>query len=359
MKKLNRLSRLHKLELRKPGTKAKKKKLRKQLERLKREIQLVRNDFNELDNNITQDIILTSQVITTTLLGADHSSLGNVFSTVFIDEAAQALEPAAWVPISKAKKLIMAGDHFQLPPVVRSESPEEGLGKTLFEKVITNHSVGVMLRRQYRMNEHIMNFSNNEFYGSELVADNSVRTQTIEKPFNFKILNAVEFLDTKNLNAAEKNYSGSKSWFNEVEAELLVNHLQNILNIVGSQKEQNFSIGIISPYKGQVLYLQNMIKESLPIIDKSIRVDVNSIDAFQGQERDIIYISLVRSNQRKQIGFLRETRRMNVAITRAKKKLIVIGDSTTISKSIFYKRFIEYVKNIHGYKLLENLMNLE
>ena len=350
------LVRQYKMELRKSNSSEIKGELRQRIKDSKGKVTVIKRDYNKLEKHITKEIIAQSQAIATTLIGSDHANVGNSFSTVFIDEAAQALEPAAWVPISKGHKIVMAGDHFQLPPIVRSESPEAGLGKTLFEKIIKSQSVDILLKTQYRMHQHIMNFSNSEFYKERLSADKSVRNHSIDL-FNKKNipLPPVEFLDTANLQLPEQSYSGSKSWYNEGEAALLIQHLEGLLQpFTPKLDELNFSVGIISPYKGQVLHLKESIKSNKQLKKYNIPMDVNSIDAFQGQERDIIYISLVRSNPRQQIGFLSEKRRMNVAITRARKKLVIIGDSSTISKSEkdFYGKFIKYAKEIGAYKLL-------
>jgi len=348
--KYKNLIREYKINFYRPDKNAKKGELRKKIDKLKADTAVIKRDFNKLEKYITKEIINNSQVIATTLVGADHPSIGNNFSTVFIDEAGQALEPAVWIPVSKARRVVMVGDHFQLPPVVKSEVSSGGLSETLFEKTIKTHSIDIMLKTQYRMHEHIMNFSNEEFYGNKLSAAESVRNHSIKlsKQGN-TIYSAVEFIDTVGLNANEQSYGSSQSWYNEREANILVNHLLKLLSHVENPHNISFSIGVISPYKGQVLHMRKMMKENKSLKRYKIKIDVNSVDSFQGQERDVIYISLVRSNDSQRIGFLSETRRMNVALTRARKKLVIIGDSSTISGDPFYERFLSYIKKIGAY----------
>jgi superfamily I DNA and/or RNA helicase len=324
-------------------------------------------EASELENYITKDILEKAEVITATLVGSANQVLnGRRFDTVFIDEAAQALEPATWIPILKAEKVVLAGDHWQLPPTVKSmEADRKGLSKTLLEKCILRHkkldnSVDVMLRKQYRMNEVIMQFSNEQFYENQLIADEKVQTWVIGED-----IAPVEFIDTAGCGFEEIPNPETGSTFNPEEAKLLFRHLENLIQEIDNQCiDTTFSIGIISPYKAQT----HLLKEELENFKKKyagkssfnaekkeehglfIDIEANTIDSFQGQERDIIYISLVRSNSEGEIGFLKDTRRMNVAMTRARKKLVVIGDSATLANFKFYANFLNYIEQINAYK---------
>jgi len=318
------------------------------------EFHKVKKEARILEKVIVKEIIDKTTVITATLAGATHSDLGNrTFSTVFIDEAAQALEPICWIPISKANRIIMSGDHLQLPPVVKSkEAAAQGLSETLFERIKKNHNVSVMLDTQYRMNEKIMKFSSKQFYDYQLKADATVKDWHIlgdEENFR-QVSEPVEFIDTAGMQYYEENFGDTESLVNYKEADLLISHLRELKNFLFGlfpDSSQSLSIGINSPYKAQINHLADLLtKEDYFGLYKNI--EVNTVDGFQGQERDIIYISLVRSNLNSNIGFLSETRRMNVALTRARKKLIVIGDSETLLEHNFYRSFITYVKN-NGY----------
>lgn len=293
---------------------------------------------------IIEDLFSKVQVITATLVGSNHYSIEKLnYQAVVIDEAGQALEPACWIPILKADKLILAGDHCQLPPTIKShEAAKAGLEKTLFEKCIELQPNSVsLLDTQYRMNEAIMGYSSKVFYENKLLAHESVKNHNIfEKDIS------VEFIDTAGCSFEEKVEGTSST--NSDEANLLIKYLGNYLN--NNEIQNKHSIAIISPYKKQVDILKDNISQLLNYEQYKSNISVNTIDSFQGQERDIVCISLVRSNTKNEIGFLSDIRRMNVAMTRARKKLIVIGDSATLSSSIFYKVFIEYVEEKNGYK---------
>ncbi len=290
----------------------------------------------DTENYIIDTLLDKANVITTTLIGSNHYYLENKkFKTVIIDEAAQALEPATWIPILKAEKVILVGDPHQLPPTVKSsEAAKKGLSISLMEHGINYLENTSLLKIQYRMNHLIMNFSNQQFYKNQLQAHESVANHTILDEL------AVEFIDTAGCSYDEKSVEGSTSLHNPEEVSLLEKHLQAL-----EEKENidRYSIGIISPYKGQVEYMKNHLYEKK-------NISVNTIDSFQGQERDIIYISLVRSNMNSEIGFLKDYRRMNVAMTRAKKKLIVIGDSATLGNDHFYADFLNYCEKIEAYR---------
>lgn len=296
------------------------------------------------EHYIIEDLFSKVQVITATLVGSNHYSIEKLnYQAVVIDEAGQALEPACWIPILKADKLILAGDHCQLPPTIKShEAAKAGLEKTLFEKCIELQPNSVsLLDTQYRMNEAIMGYSSKVFYENKLLAHESVKNHNIfEKDIS------VEFIDTAGCSFEEKVEGTSST--NSDEANLLIKYLGNYLN--NNEIQNKHSIAIISPYKKQVDILKDNISQLLNYEQYKSNISVNTIDSFQGQERDIVCISLVRSNTKNEIGFLSDIRRMNVAMTRARKKLIVIGDSATLSSSIFYKVFIEYVEEKNGYK---------
>lgn len=321
---------------------------REQRRLLLTEAKRFRAEANVLAGYIRNDILDKTRVIATTLVGANNPALqGKHFSTVFIDEAAQGLEPACWLPILKADKVVFAGDHHQLPPTIKSlEAAQSGLEVTLFEKAIQRNRADVMLREQYRMNELIMNFPSQQFYKGELIANENVKNWSM-LPEDLP----VEFIDTAGTGFFEHSNPESKSSMNREEMNLLFKHLNSYLESLQALKmiDSVQNIGIISPYKAQVSLMQEMYGNSF---EKDIqqKIAINTIDSFQGQERDIIYISLVRSNEKGAIGFLQDTRRMNVAMTRARKKLVVLGDSATIGNHPFYNSFLDYVNEIGAYR---------
>ncbi|WP_109830179.1 AAA domain-containing protein [Reichenbachiella versicolor] len=328
---------------------------RAQRRAIKAEAHKLRDDAKQLEFYIANDVIAKSQIIACTLVGANNSLIkGMNFQTVFIDEAGQAMEPSCWIPILKTQRVIMAGDHCQLPPTIKSfEAAKQGLEVTLFERAIKNNNVDIMLREQYRMNEKIMNFSSRIFYKNELVANEYVKSWNI-----FEGDMIVEFIDTAGCGYFEDVDRETRSSFNSEESALLIRHLTGYIGQIDSMSKQDeiSNIGIISPYKAQT----NLLSES--IIDAGLdeiwqkKINVNTVDSFQGQERDIIYISLVRSNENGEIGFLSDVRRMNVAMTRARKKLVVIGDSATIGQNNFYDQFLDYVNEIESYRSAFELM---
>jgi ATP-dependent RNA/DNA helicase IGHMBP2 len=271
---------------------------------------------------------------------------GIKFDTVFIDEAAQGLEPATWIPILKANRVIFAGDHQQLPPTVKSFGAADiGLRTTLFEKAIKRNSADVMLHEQYRMNEQIMKFSSTHFYKGALTANKLVAKWKI-----FADDSALEFIDTAGTGFEETLNPESRSTYNKEEAQLLVNHIKEYLPMLSEGTRSEMSIGIITPYRAQVECLTEVLGDSEIPDDIRNRLKINTVDSFQGQERDVIYISLVRSNDKGEIGFLSDERRMNVAMTRAKKKLVIIGDSATICRNKFYAKLFDYVNETGAYR---------
>lgn len=307
---------------------------------LRKEARMLKEDADHIERHITEDLLDRAQVIACTLVGSTHSLVNErMFKTVFIDEASQALEPAAWIAIRKAYRVVMAGDHLQLPPTVKSiKAAKEGLENTLFEKAMKIPSASVMLETQYRMHPQIMEFSSEYFYqGGLITADSVIERERAAEHDHFI------FIDTAGTGFAEKVKRQTLSTYNEEEASLLVRHLTE-------NQLENCSIGIIAPYKAQVEVLRDLIKDAGGLDDVREQISINSVDAFQGQERDIIYISLTRSNDKNEIGFLKEYRRMNVAMTRAKTRLVIIGDSGTLGKDNFYNAILDYAQKVGGYK---------
>ena len=296
----------------------------------------------ELEIRINSELFGEARVIACTLVGSANRLLqGMKFGTLFIDEAAQALEAACWIPIRKASRVIFAGDHCQLPPTVKSIAAlKGGLGKTLMERIVESHPEAVsLLRVQYRMNEKIMQFSSDWFYGGKVISDESVRNRGIldfDEP--------IEWIDTEGIDAKEEFIGESFGRINKQEALLTLAVLELYFEKIGKQRilEEHIDVGVISPYRAQVQYLRQMVKKESFFKPYRSLISINTVDGFQGQERDIILISLVRNNPKGDIGFLRDLRRMNVAITRARMKLIILGDKTTLSFNDFYKKLHAY-----------------
>jgi ATP-dependent RNA/DNA helicase IGHMBP2 len=308
----------------------------------------IMKEVGNTEQYIMDDLVGKAQVLTATLVGSNHYTIrGRYFHTVVIDEAGQALEPACWIPILKAGKVVFAGDHCQLSPTIKSPvAAREGLSTTLLEKSVALHpGAVVLLEEQYRMNEVIMGYSSNIFYDNKLTAHESVRHQLLvaDEP-------ALSFVDTAGC-GFEENSEGT-SLVNPEEAVFLLKHLtQLVQKLALTFAPEDFpSIGIIAPYKQQVYLLKDLLLNAPELQLYAAFITVNTIDSFQGQERDIIYIGLTRSNSEGVIGFLSDIRRMNVAMTRAKKKLVVIGDSATLSRSEFYAGFISYAEEKNAYQ---------
>jgi predicted DNA helicase len=325
------------IELRKMGGKYKRNFGREESEQRKlifNEAKNLSKEARELENYLVEKVLGDAQVIACTLIGSSSDYLqGRKFSTVIIDEAGQGIEPAVWVPILKADKVVMAGDPYQLPPTVKSVDAErQGLSVTLLEKAIQRHDAVFLLRTQYRMNTLIMEFSNRKFYHGQLEAHPSVAEWHIESSPQ-----VVEFVDTAGCGFEEQASEESSSRCNPEEARLLRLHFDQLA------PDTSLSVGVISPYRAQVELLQETFADVS-------QVSVNTIDSFQGQERDVIYMSLVRSNPKSEIGFLKDYRRMNVAMTRARKKLVIIGDSATLGNDRFYGDFLSYAEEIGAYK---------
>ena len=307
-----------------------------------------------LEDYIVSSLFDNAQVICCTPVTSNNRALARkTFQTLFFDEASQALEAISWIPLLKCRRVIFSGDHFQLPPVVKSlDAKKEGLDTTMLDRLSKYEQVSSLLTRQYRMHQRIMDFSNAYFYKGELEADVSVKESLLSTNEDFELLHQpIELIDTAGRGFDEYQNPETLSTSNAGEADLLFKHLGLLLQQYSySEPAYPVSVGIISPYKEQI----ELLKEKLAAFDYSAypvsELAVKTIDGFQGEERDIIYISLVRSNPDSEIGFLSDIRRMNVALTRAKKKLVVIMDTATIGNHPFYKAFIEYCESHNFYK---------
>lgn len=309
----------------------------------------IMKDVANMEQYVIDDLLTKTQVVTATLVGSNHFTVRNMkYRTVVIDEAGQALEPACWIPILKAEKVVLAGDHLQLPPTIKSEEAAKGgLSTTLLEKCVALHPESVvLLEEQYRMNEAIMGYSSKVFYQNKLKAHESVVARVLfpgEAP--------LAFIDTAGCGFDEKLEGTSST--NPEEAVFLFRHLTQLaadFAAVNPKQEDFPSIAIISPYKEQINILKDQLAHAADLKPYLDKIAVNTIDSFQGQERDVVYISMTRSNTEGQIGFLADIRRMNVAMTRARKKLVVIGDSATLSVLPFYENFIAYAEGLNAYQ---------
>jgi len=343
---------------------------RREREHLKLQARELESWAKTLEDRLVEQVLRGAQAITCTLVGAAHPLLERyTFRTCVIDEAAQALEPAAWIPIAKCSRVVLAGDPFQLPPTVKSlDAARNGLAKTLIERCLETIPVVVsLLTMQYRMHGAIMGFSNQYFYEGALQAHDSVREKRllILEPGGdvVTVFGPVVFVDTAGTGFEERvqeagtgNSSRSLSRYNPEEGLLIREHLLQLLEKFPVDARP--SVGILSPYREQVNYLEQMIRQDeglagllhtrgQTVAPSSNLITINTIDGFQGQERDVIYLSLVRSNAKHEIGFLSDYRRMNVAMTRARMLLVVVGDSATIGQNKFYQSFLNYCDQ-HG-----------
>lgn len=316
---------------------------REDRERLHNQLIKLRVRATSLEIRIDTELFTEARVIACTLVGAASRVLERKrFSSLFIDEAAQAIEAACWIAISRADRVILAGDHCQLPPTIKCiEAAREGLGRTLLEKVVLHKPETVsLLKIQYRMHEDIMRFSSRWFYHDELEAAPEVKYRGI---LDFDT--PVSWIDTSELDLQEKAVAEGTGRLNTGEAELLVRELKNYMERIGIRRilEEHIDFGVISPYRAQVHYLRHLLKKE-PFFRPCRRlITVHTVDGFQGQERDVIMISLVRANEKGQIGFLRDLRRMNVAITRARMKLLILGEAVTLTRHPFYRELYEYI----------------
>lgn len=326
---------------------------RAQRKLLYQEVSRIRELAEHLEDYIRSDVYQKTQVFASTLVGAgSHHLKGMVFDLVFIDEAAQGLEAATWIPILKAKKVIFAGDHCQLPPTIKSiDAARQGLSTTLFEKMIQRHSQAAqMLQVQYRMPATIMGFSNQQFYEGKLQAAANTETHAFSPDES-----VMEWVDTAGAGYSEQVESESLSTFNPEEAQFACQYLNDtILRIgFGLFKEKGWTIGLIAPYSAQVRRLRHLIFETYDFPNLKAfagMITIDTVDGFQGQERDLMLLSMTRSNDRGEIGFLSDKRRMNVALTRAKRKLIVVGDSSTLAQHPFFDSLLRYVEENGSYK---------
>lgn len=316
---------------------------REDRERLHNQLTKLRVRATGLEIRIDTELFTEARVIACTLVGAASRVLERKrFSSLFIDEAAQAIEAACWIAISRADRVILAGDHCQLPPTIKCiEAARGGLGRTLLEKVVLHKPETVsLLKIQYRMHEDIMRFPSRWFYHDELEAAPEVKYRGI---LDFDT--PASWIDTSELDLQEKAVAEGTGRLNTGEAELLVRELKNYMERIGIRRilEEHIDFGVISPYRAQVHYLRHLLKKE-PFFRPCRRlITVHTVDGFQGQERDVIMISLVRANEKGQIGFLRDLRRMNVAITRARMKLLIWGEAVTLTRHPFYRELYEYI----------------
>ena len=307
----------------------------------------------ELEIKIHSDLFDEARVVSCTLIGSAYRLMERRhFSTLFIDEAAQALEPACWAAILKADRVIMSGDHQQLPPTVKSlAAAKGGLADTLMQKVVELHPQCVtLLTTQYRMNEDIMAFSSRWFYHGHLQAAPEAAHRLVS-PLDTPLT----WLDTSGIsgNPEDSGHSElrtkSNSFSNSQEARLVIHALRDYIEMISPQKieSERVDFGIITPYRGQARLLRRLLKMQHYFRKLKRHITVGTVDGFQGQERDVIVISLVRDNTDGNIGFLRDLRRMNVAITRARMKLIIVGNVQTLSQHRFYRELAEHFRR-HG-----------
>ena len=319
----------------------------------------------ELEIRINHELFGQAHVIASTLVGSANRLLdGMKFGTLFIDEAAQALEAACWIPIRRVSRVIFAGDHCQLPPTVKCyEAMKGGLGRTLMERIADEKpEVVTLLRMQYRMHEDIMRFSSDWFYHNQMIAAPQVQYRSIldldlpmtwieaplPAPPSAPEGATIAYSHESRSNEAPSGAVGGASISNEAEARLTLLALQAYFEMIGRERilEERLDVGIISPYRAQVQLLRQLLRKNESLKPFRRLITVNTVDGFQGQERDIIVISLVRSNDEGQIGFLRDLRRMNVAITRARMKVIILGDRHTLTRHPFYRKLWQYVQSL-------------
>ena len=339
---------------------------RKRGDNVHQKIARLRDRASEIEMAINAQLFDEARVVACTLVGSANKLLvRHKFSTLFIDEAAQALEPACWIAIRRASRVVLAGDHQQLPPTIKCyDAMKQGLGKTLMERIVENQPEAVtLLKVQYRMNDAIMKFSSDWFYHGEVESHESVRHRSIldwDHPIQWvdgnEILKEVnESLeqqgaseDKLDIDFTEQFIGENHGRINTAEAELVLTTLRNYIEKIGRERflSERLDVGIISPYKVQTQYLRQQIRKREEFRPFRQVISVNTVDGFQGQERDLILISLVRSNDSGQIGFLSDLRRMNVAMTRARMKLIIFGDKHTLCHHPFYRQLIKYVEEL-------------
>ena len=349
-------------------------------ERFHQKMERLKERATELEVRINAQLFGEARVIACTLVGSANRLLeGQKFGTLFIDEAAQALEAACWIPIRRVSRVILAGDHCQLPPTIKSfAAMKAGLGKTLMERIVENKPETVtLLKMQYRMNEEIMRFSSDWFYGNKVESAPEVKYRSIldldipmtwidTSEFNGQlIVDSYDYQTSAERKGMQGNHNCPLSTIhyplfreefvgesfgriNKAEAELTLLALETYFKKIGKERilDERLDVGVISPYRAQVQYLRRLFKKREFFKPYRSLISVNTVDGFQGQERDIIVISMVRSNDEGQIGFLRDLRRMNVAITRARMKLIILGDRETMTRHPFYRQLWQYIENL-------------
>ena len=313
-------------------------------EKFHQKLESLKSRATELEIRINNELFGEARVIASTLVGSANRLLdGQKFGTLFIDEAAQALEAACWIPLRRVSRVVLAGDHCQLPPTVKSIAAlKAGLGVTLMERIVETHPEAVtLLKIQYRMNDDIMRFSSNYFYDGQLESAPEVKFRGI-----LDLDRPMEWIDTSELDVKEEFVEESYGRINKAEAVLTLDTLQQYFERISKQRllDERIDIGIISPYRAQVQYLRHLLMKHEFFKPFRRQISINTVDGFQGQERDIIVISLVRSNDEGQIGFLRDLRRMNVAITRARMKVIILGSRQTLARHAFYRQLWQYVE---------------
>ena len=317
-------------------------------EALRNRMSRLRDRATALEVQINADLFDSAHVIASTLVSSNHRLLGGRrFGTLFIDEAAQALEAACWIAIRKADRVVLAGDHCQLPPTIKCyDAVRGGLDRTLMEKIVSNKPSCVsLLKVQYRMHEAIMRFSSHWFYDNQVEAAPDVKHRGIldwDRP--------ITWIDTSEMEFKEEFVGDSFGRINKSEADLLINELQAYIERIGGHRilEERIDFGLISPYKAQVQYLRGKVKNNAALRPYRHLLTINTVDGFQGQERDVVFISLVRANEQGQIGFLGDLRRMNVAMTRARMKLVILGEAATLSHHHFYKTLIHYINTLNA-----------
>ncbi len=318
-------------------------------ERFHQKFEHLKARATELEIRINSALFDEARVVASTLVGSANRVLeGMKFGTLFIDEAAQALEAACWIPMRRVTRVVLAGDHCQLPPMVKSIAAlKAGLGKSLMERIVEHKpDVVTLLKIQYRMNEKIMKFSSDWFYHGEVESAPQTRNRGIldlDEPIEWRDSK----VDDEEGDSGESFVGESFGRINKAEAQLTLNTLEDYFKKIGKQRilDEHIDVGVISPYRAQVQYLRRLIRKRESFKPYRHSISVNTVDGFQGQERDIILISLVRSNDQGQIGFLNDLRRMNVAITRARMKLIILGDKATLCRHPFYRKLNEAIES--------------
>lgn len=318
-------------------------------ERFHQKFEHLKARATELEIRINSNLFDEARVVASTLVGSANRVLeGMKFGTLFIDEAAQALEAACWIPMRRVTRVVLAGDHCQLPPMVKSIAAlKAGLGKSLMERIVEHKpDVVTLLKIQYRMNEKIMKFSSDWFYHGEVESAPQTRNRGIldlDEPIEWRDSK----VDDEEGDSGESFVGESFGRINKAEAQLTLNTLEDYFKKIGKQRilDEHIDVGVISPYRAQVQYLRRLIRKRESFKPYRHSISVNTVDGFQGQERDIILISLVRSNDQGQIGFLNDLRRMNVAITRARMKLIILGDKATLCRHPFYRKLNEAIES--------------